>query len=292
MASLGQMSGTEGKLRYSERKRLAEEGTLGDLQSDVVPVPPRVAVSHFYNSVTTNWVAAGGRRVGEEVIDSLVLHFGMPDDRVAAHAISGDVDALLDFREVFVEVGSMRRRVSGVGMRLAVPGIESQSNRLCERHRFGFRLNNDEAVPISPPALDRDVVGPAPLAASRPGWQKVEEDYREALDHLRGEVGLAINSAHAAMESALKPLGFNGAALSDLHREFRKSDAVPGYLASGLDQLSQAVGKLTPLRGTGEAHGQAPDAEEPPREFAAPAIHMAGAFIVFLSEAAASDGPA
>ncbi len=64
------------------------------------------------------------------------------------------------------------------------------------QHLFAYRVEGGFVRSVSSPLLDAEVTGPALLAAMRPGWQKVEEDYREALAHQKtGDVGLAINSA-------------------------------------------------------------------------------------------------
>ncbi|MGE3138454.1 MAG: hypothetical protein AB7I08_12280 [Thermoleophilia bacterium] len=271
------------KLRYSERKRVAETGSLGDLVSDTVPVPLLIAFTHALKDWGQRQIQPGVF-FDDELTKRAVAYFGRSEDAAVYGVIQrGEVGDFLDLIEIAIELAHPPDGYS----RVTIPDIAQTINELFERHRFGFRIEAGEARPLLSPALDVEVVGPALLAAQQPGWSKVEDDYREAILHLRsGEVGLALNSAHAAVESALKALGFKGASLSDLVKEFRKSDLAKPYLASGLDQMTQVLGKLTPLRGEGEAHGQAPDADEPPPEFAALAIHTAGAFLVFLAEAA------
>lgn len=226
--------------------------------TDDVPETLIVAVKHLYDTIPGR-TGLPPSRIRREIVNRCVAHFGVPADQVVANVLfGGDAGRFIDFSEILVEVGQENFRVFS-GQRhtfvLPIPAIGSTLNDLFERHRFGFRIEDGNARRLTSPLLEQEVVGPSLFAAKRAGWDKVDDDYREALIHQRGgEIGLAMNSAHAAAESALKALGFKGASLSDLMREFRKSDIARPYLSSGLDQLMGVISKLTPLRGEGEAH--------------------------------------
>lgn len=168
-----------------------------------------------------------------------------------------------------------------------LPDFEKRLNELCERHRFGYRIEKGEIHRVGSPLLEREVVGPALLAVQQPGWDQVEKSFREALDHQRaGDTDDALTAAHAAVEAALKAVGMTGQ-FGAMTKQFRDSKLVPGYLQSvpdALDSLITLLQRSNAIRSAaGDAHGKASGAEDVPQELADLAIHWAGAFIVFLA---------
>jgi len=96
--------------------------------------------------------------------------------------------------------------------------VEEELNRLFERHRFGYRIQDGDAHAVGSPALDEAVVGPAFLALARPGWEEAERSFREALRHQRGpasENDDALTAVNAALEAAMKAMGLKGSTLGD-----------------------------------------------------------------------------
>jgi hypothetical protein len=154
-----------------------------------------------------------------------------------------------------------------------------------DRHRFGFRLENGKAQPISSPLLDVEVMGPALLTSTRPGWEQVERSFREAIQHQRrsDEWHESLTAATAAVEAALKAAGYSGATLGDLARAFRASPVAKGYSPKIAEDLTDLLEQLMAWRShSGSAHGKAPGSDEPPAELVALAIHWAGSFIAYL----------
>jgi hypothetical protein len=279
------------KLRYSERRRLAEEGTLGDYAHEDAPGSFRNALAYLIYEprfeARTNMITA--------LQEECRLHFGWAGDETpASFALRAPVDDLLDFVEILIDLCTTRtfRRTTGYNQYAAtrvLSDVEARVNDLCDRHRFGFRFEAGEAHKIGSPALDTEVVGPTLLAVQRAGWEQVERSFREALDHQRGgETDDALTAAHAAVESALKAVGLSGQ-FGTMAREFRASDLVPSYLKAipeALDSLLTLLARSNAIRSSeGDAHGKPPGAPDVPPELAALAIHWAGAFIVYLSEA-------
>jgi hypothetical protein len=283
----------ERKLRYSERKTLAEAGTLGDYQYDEVPVAFRNAlwylIYHPESNARTNMVTS--------LQAEARLHFGWPGDVTPGSFVEhAPVDQLLDFIEILIERCTSHRYAGPYDATLrrnrhvtVMADIEDRVNTLCERHRFGYRFAGGEARKLSSPALEATIVGPTLLAAQRPGWEQVERSYREALHHQRGgETDDAVTAAHAALEAALKAVGMSGQ-FSTMAKQFRNSSFVPPYLRGtpqALDALLDLLAKSNAVRSTeGDAHGKAPGATDVPPELADLAVHWAGAFIVYLAEA-------
>ena len=184
-------------------------------------------------------------------------------------------------------MGSARFSAGGYAYQ-PIEDVEYQINALCERHRFGYRIDNGEIRRIGSPILDEVVVSPALLAVQQVGWEQAERSYRDALTHHRaGENADALTSANAAVEAALKAAGFRGSTLGDLTKDFSTRSGRPSYLAEVPRMLADLLSKLYAARSShGDAHGKPPGAEEVPEALASLAIYWAGAFIAYLADSA------
>jgi hypothetical protein len=282
----------ERRLRYSERKRLAETGSLGDLDEG--------ASNTVRNAIRLYLQHARGRSNGDVTsafdtgfADALGRHFGNSD--LSQVWVVPDTADFLDMLEIMVDEGSIVRtyRVwerAGYTRYSAqcLPTVERDLNEVFDRHRFAYRIADGEIRPIASPLLDAEVVGPALLVVSRQGWEQVERSYREAILHQRrsGEWHEALTAAAAAVEAALKAAGYGGATLGDLARSFRNSPVATGYSPAIAEHLSELLGQLMAWRShSGSAHGKAPGSEDPPQELVALAVHWAGSFIAYLGAA-------
>jgi hypothetical protein len=284
----------ERRLRYSERKRIAETGSLSDL-SDTPTAPLKMAMFHALeracNECNDYIEAAFKRKLQEKCRE----HFGWPPHVGALKfaAETADVEDLLDYLEILVDVG-MRNFTYYFGQhqRSATPWarVEDDLNKLFDRHRFGYRIKEGEIHSITSPALEETVVGPALLAARRPGWEQVEKSFREALLHQRGstdENDDAITSANAALEAALKAAGLPGNTIGDLAKSFRKASwAAPqiGKVPDAIDMLLKTSGAVRNIHG--DAHGKDAGADEVPQALVDLTINLVGSLIVYLAEAA------
>lgn len=269
------------RLRYSERKRLAETGSLGDLVHDRVSRELATAVLSLLARPAGGTAGTFYRRLQ----DACIQYFGV-DQRWDDFVVAGPPDPFLDFVEIAVEE-AQRRVVISVQPITPITNCEEKMNILFERFRFGYRIEGGEAHKIGSPTLEAEVIGPALLSVRRKGWEEVERSFREALDHQRGgETDDALTAANAAVEAALKAIGMKGNTLKELSRGFKNAGIVPGYLANVPDLLEDLLDRLHAVRSTaGDAHGKGPGAPEVPQELADLAIHWAGAFIVYLSDA-------
>jgi hypothetical protein len=269
-------------LRYSERKRLAETGTLGDLEHDEVPAGLKTAVQnlveHANSRVRTSFHG--------DLANAYVEHFGIGQRWLGFILGPPDVDDFLDAMEILAEVASRPITVSSSRVR-PIPDVADRLDGLFERFRFGYRLEGGEIHKVGSPALEAEVIRPTLLAVQRPGWEHVERSYREALDHqLGGEIDDALTAANAAVEAALKAVGMKGNTLKELARSFRNARLVPGYLANVPELLEDLLDRLHAARSTaGDAHGKSPGTADAPPELADLAVHWAGAFIVYLARA-------
>jgi hypothetical protein len=223
--------------------------------------------------------------------DECEAHFGWSTEDVETFASHASRDDFLDYVEILVEVGGWRfRHNTGrqLVQRVAWANAEQELNKLFDRHRFGYRIQDGEVHAISSPALDEAIVGPALLALARPGWEEADRSFREALRHQRGpasENDDALTAANAALEAALKAMGLKGATLGDLGKSLRSSRYVPSHLAGVPEMLDKLLQRSNAIRSTaGDAHGKEPGADIVPQSLVNLAIHLTGAFIVYLAE--------
>jgi hypothetical protein len=85
--------------------------------------------------------------------------------------------------------------------------------------------------------------------------------------------------------AALKAIGMKGKTLGELGKSFRASSYVPGQLAGVPETLDQVLQRSNAIRNAeGDAHGKSPRAPAVPQSLVNLAIHLAGAFIVYLAE--------
>lgn len=276
------------RLRYSERKQLAESGSLGDLVHDRVPASLVSATLHFAGKAKKAADGVGGR-FSVALSDACIRHWGAAiADGPHARANLMEPDTYLDYVEILIgEATVPRMRHSEYAARPAWKEAESEFNALWERHRFGFVLVNGEARRVGSPALQEVAVGPALLAARRDGWGEVEKSYREAVLHQRGpadENDDALTAAHAAVEAALKAAGLSGSHLGPLANSFKQSNLAHPQLGEVPDLLNKLLQRIGAVRNEfGDSHGKHDGADVVPQELVDLAIHWAGSFIVYLS---------
>jgi hypothetical protein len=80
-------------------------------------------------------------------------------------------------------------------------------------------------------------------------------------------------------------MGLKGATLGDLGKSLRDSRYVPAHLAGVPKMLDDLLQRSNAIRSTeGDAHGKQPGAATVPQSLVNLAIHLAGAFIVYLAE--------
>lgn len=273
------------QLRYSDRRKLAESGSLGDLSHGRVPDELAHAIRVIAESGKTDSGFEG--RLNRELME----HFGQGAQWMSFFRGGSDVDDFLDAVEILAEQAAVSWYVrpfdGGRGYSTcAIPNAEERINRAFRRFRFGYVIGRGEARRVGSPALDETVVGPALLAVERPGWEEVERSFREALEHQRGgETDDALTAANAAVEAALKASGMKGQTLKQLARSFKGSGLVPGFLENVPELLEDMLDRLHAARSqAGDAHGKPSGAEEVPQALADLGVYWAGAFIAYLAD--------
>jgi hypothetical protein len=276
-------------LRYSDRWKLAEDGTLGDLRHDRVPDELAQAMRVIAESGKRADVAFETRFNRD-----LMEQFGRGAQWMSFFSGGDDVDGFLDAVEILADHGRRGRFVSVPGRKghtaRSIPDVEERINRAFQRFRFGYMIEQGEVRRIGSPALDETIAGPALLAVQRPGWEEAERSFRESLRHQRGgETDDALTAAGAAVEAALKAAGMKGQTLKDLARSFTGSGLVPGYLSNVPELIEDLLDRLHAARSqAGDAQGKAAGADEVPQALADLAVYWAGAFVAYLAETISS----
>jgi hypothetical protein len=287
------------KLRYSERKAIAEKGNLGPLEDAASP-QLQAALIHL---IGQGEEAKTGYAFKPALRDAAIRHFGLvpAEAHPASIILDRSTEDLLDFIEIVCETASKKYAVYAPGLARPaapsyarpLPNVQGEMNDLFDRHRFGYRLEGGEIRKIGSPALDETVVGPALLGVQREGWEEVERSFKEAIQHQRGpqsENDDALTAANAAVEAALKAAGFKGANLGPLSKDFKNSQLIPAELRGVPEALDVLLKRTAAIRNArGDSHGKSPGAEAVPQELVDLAIHWAGAFIVYLGQAVPED---
>jgi hypothetical protein len=138
------------------------------------------------------------------------------------------------------------------------------------------------------------VVKPALAFLSRPGFEKVNEDFMAAHRHYRsGEARDAIVAANRAFESTMKAVltlrGWefpDGARASDLVKILRTKGLFPEHLDEGLNTYIAMIKTGLPgLRNNAGGHGEAPGSPAVPDYLASYAIHLTAANILLVVNA-------
>ncbi|MEN2741664.1 hypothetical protein ABCS02_28090 [Microbacterium sp. X-17] len=154
------------------------------------------------------------------------------------------------------------------------------------RHRIRYEFITGEMVEKNSLELHSEVVAPTlRLLGGRPGWEKVERAYQNALGELHGgSAPDAITDAGTALQEALEALGCKGNALGPLILDAKKR----GLFASHDERLTRATEDVMQwVSADRSANGDAHHAISSSQEDAWLIVHIVGALIVRL----ANDSP-
>jgi hypothetical protein len=179
---------------------------------------------------------------------------------------------------------AVRQLTSPYGFRPDVAGrLEREINEVLNEHRISYEIVNGQMVEFESKELHQEVVEPIlRLLSGRPGWDKVEKTYQDALREIsRNAPADAITDAGTAVQEALTLLGCEGNSLGPLV----KSAKSKGLLAPHDSRLTDGIEKI--------AHWVAADRSESGDSHKASAgitrddawftVHVVGALILRLA---------
>lgn len=156
-------------------------------------------------------------------------------------------------------------------------------NAILRQDRISFELVQGEMIPFSSRELHVEVVVPTLMLIAKPGWERVDAAYQEALKQLaQGNAPNAITDAGTALQEAFVMLGASGNALGPLIKSARSKGILAGHDQALADSIRQTAEWVSADRSnSGDAHKTA-DSEV---EDAWLIIHVVGALLLRLSGA-------
>jgi len=167
-------------------------------------------------------------------------------------------------------------------------------NARFQEHSIGYQFTDGQLIRVDSLYLHAEVVTPALSLLRGPGFSGPMDEFMTALEHNRhGRHKEAVSAALNAFESTLKSICaarkweyLPTDTASDLLKVVFEKELIPPMLASQFSSLRSVMESGVPtLRNKRTGHGQGPEPVELPAHFAAFALHLAAANIVFLIEA-------
>ncbi len=259
----------------------------------------RQAKGHMSNS---SWVWVDETFAHEKGINPLGGKQHMPEQIREAFMRIGHEDAL-DLVEIIAfkikEYDDEEARVRGLrGINVEVVTRIDEINYRLREAAMGYQFEGSNLTRVDSQLVHQEVVKPALILLSRPGYEGVQEEFLQAHDHYRqGKNKEAVALAASALESTFKAI-FTikqweykpNPRISDLVKVAREKKLWPDYLDNSFDQLTATLQSGLPqIRDKAAVHGQGPIPKEVSSYLAAYALHLAATNIVFLVSAA--DGP-
>jgi hypothetical protein len=277
------------RLYWHERERLEKKGSLAPL-GEAAPESLRVALLETlsgFGGVVRSWRpvysklqqlfgtlrAAGAGRgwYGNPYWDALVDWFR----RCSRDELLTSLETLVEVNPTLLTTWSPPRGT-----------FPYELNALFAHHRFGFEMSEKGVMGrVGSPLLQAEVIRPALLRLHDQRFEKAEEHFHTALAHFRAkDTRRCIPEAALAVESILRSLGYKGATLDDLAKDFGKRSGERGYIMQVAEQLVALLQDLYALRSDKGGHAAHLDEPPVPDSYGLLALHLAGAFIVFLAD--------
>lgn len=179
------------------------------------------------------------------------------------------------------------------GSVVADEAISELNSRFLD-HGIGYQFTDGQLIRIDSQLLHHEVVKPALVLLSRPGFAGAQEEFLKAHEYYRqGETKASLNECLKAMESTLKVIckkrnwhHDRGATCKTLLDICLKQGLIPSFWEHSLTGLKNMLeGSVPPARNKTSSHGQGEDIVTVPPHINAYVLHMAAACIVFLVEA-------
>jgi hypothetical protein len=304
---------------YSQRRR--REGSQGAQDVylyDDLPAPFRVQVIHIWNSAIGQFRSFDQYSLQEESLanviwqwihDSLAREHGVFQlvdgnmnsyRKCAEYLMDADTSGALDIIELSfgmidgnIRNGGRDYRNSAEISQEADDAID-ELNRRFQQHALGYQYVAGKIVRIDSQFLHAEAVMPALLLLSGANFRGPNDEFVRAFDHYRkGDYKVAVAEALKAFESTMKAIcaarGWShpsNATAIPLIEILVRNGLIPRELESHFGALRSAMESGLPtISNKTSRHGQGPEPTKIPSYFAAYALHLAAADIVFLVEA-------
>lgn len=308
---------------YSKRKKRLELDPAPDVyQYETLPQPFRVQVVHIWRDaigpyVDTSrsyshtayppgpanryWTRILKTMCREKAVFRLMEGANNPEEECVHYLLTADTEGALDIIEYSFRLIDVVLRND---LQLTQPkqradsAIEDLNERFRE-HAVGYEYANSIIIRIDSQILHGEVVRPALQLLNAPGFQGPNEEFIKAFDHYRhGREKEAVQEALKAFESTMKAIcaarGWSypsNAGAKELLNVLLVQGLIPAELRAHFSAFRAAMEcGLPTLRNKTSGHGQGPEPKYLPPHFAAYALHLAAADIVFLVQAHNSAG--
>ena len=300
---------------YSQRQRNRKRSGKPDVyQYDDLPKPFRVQVVHIWRTALGPWETtdALGQRVVTGVYwkviqDYLTREYGVfdldekasnPFDACVGYILETDTDGALDIIDASFRLIDGAARELDEDQREIMRIIQDPDDAIEElNHRFrehsiGYEFIGGELIRVDSQYVHTEVTKPAISLLRDVEFTGASDEFLRAHEHYRKKrYKEGVAEALKAFESTMKSIcdarkwPYADATAKTLIKILIENGLIPSYLESHFGGLRSAMESGLPtIRDKTAGHGQGPKPTAIPEHFAAYALHLAAANIVFLIE--------
>jgi Domain of unknown function (DUF7014)/AbiJ N-terminal domain 4 len=302
---------------FSRRKRQQEKPDKPDMyQYDDLPQPFRVQVAHIWRTAigrygidplgiaeepasNRHWVLIHETICREKGV--ITLGGGTtPIEQCVDYVLRAPTEDALDIIELSFRVIDVLVRklpeyaASASGVKQTPDDAIDELNHRFLEHGIGYQYVNGKIVRVDSQYIHSEVVKPALSLLRQPGFEGPEQEFLRAFDHYRrGNDKESVAEALKAFESTMKAIckarhwaHDENAPAKKLLEVLFANGLIPTHFEAHFGALRAVLESGLPtLRNKTSGHGQGPEPKTIPRYYAAHALHLAAADIVFLIEA-------
>lgn len=297
---------------YSRRKRASSGETPDVFRYDVFPEKLRNQIVQILQAAIGPYVDGGGypapREVYDPIVDAMREELGVfnisgfrnidkSDELFSFLANHHNIDELIDAIELSLVlldtyVGPNAHFFKGFARKTAEQAISEFNERLMEAG-IGYQFVSGNIVRVDSFAMHSEIVLPALVLLSEPGFEAANSEYLSAHEHYRHrDFEPCLMECAKSFESVLKIISAArgwGASESDTSSRLIQAAVDAGflnnYLQAGFTSLRSMLESGVPVpRNKSAGHGAGTTQRTVPAELAAFQLHQTGAAILFLVE--------
>ena len=300
---------------FSKRQRRLRGEQSDVFRYDILPEPLRVQIIHILQATISPRLGGyGPQTLVTEIVENLRREYGafqlVQEGRVdggygeLCSFILGeqDIERVLDAVELVFK--AIDKRTRGYTLAGRQDADKAASDAILElnvrfrEHAVGYAFENGEIIRVDSQYLHQEVTKPALAVLSGPKYDGAQQEYLTAHEHFRkGDNKDCLVYCLKSLESVLKTVcSMKGwkydkdkATAKDLIDICFSKGLVPQFWQTSMSGLRAILENGVPTaRSRLAAHGQGLEPLDVPNHITAFVMHITGATIVFLSQAAAA----